>query len=152
MHHVRNAACAMSLPTPLWLYRICRGDGGDLEEGPQLLGDPVGHRRQVLDAVSNGSHKRSPWLHWTLCKWVAAKYRERGRDQYGDKNNFTVRINLRDPRTTEQLGRMEMVRLDNDREASAFMEDFSLDIGIPDFDTPLSSNQKMNNKKKLDRT
>ena len=83
---------------------------------------------------------------------MAAKYRERGRDQYGDKNNFTVRINLRDPRTTEQLGRMEMVRLDNDREANAFMEDFSLDIGIPDFDTPLSSNKKMNNKQKLDRT
>ena len=139
MHHVRNAACAMSPPTPLWLYRICRGDGGDLEEGPPLLGDPVGHRRQVLDAVSNGSHKRSPWLHWTLCRRVAAKHRERGRDQYGDKNNFTVRIHLRDPRTTEQLGRMEMIRLDNDREANAFMEDFSLDIGIPDFDTPLSS-------------
>ena len=90
MHHVRNAACAMSPPTPLWLYRICHGDGGDLEEGPPLLGDPVGHRRQVLDAVSNGSHKRSSWLHWTLCKWVAAKYRERGRDQYGD--NLADRI------------------------------------------------------------
>jgi len=105
-----------SNPTPIWLYRVCRGDGDDLREvAVPLRTDPLDHRLQVLDAVVNGSFKRSPWLHWTLDKRISDKYRMRGRDRYGDTHNFMIRVNLRDPRTRQDSG-MNLVRRADKRE------------------------------------
>jgi len=105
-----------SSPKPTWLYRVCRGDGDDLREvAAPLHAGPLDHRLQVLDAVVNGSSKRSPWLHWTLDKHVADKYRMDGRRRYGDACNFVIRVDLRDPRTMQDFG-MNLVRRVDKRE------------------------------------
>ena len=97
---LRRGACIRFIHAapPLWrrtkdgrLYRVCRGDKEDLRPvAAPLQAGPLDLRLRVLDAIVDGSSSRSPWLHWTLDKRVADKYREDARLRYGDQHNYVI--------------------------------------------------------------
>ena len=89
-----------------------------------LQAGPLDLRLRVLDAIVNGSSSRSPWLHRTLDKRVADKYREDARLRYGDVHNYVIRVALPDPQTTRYLTPGEYIRLDSDHEVNKFFEGF----------------------------
>jgi len=79
----------------------------------------------VLDALANGGcWSPSPWLHWTLDRGVADKYRKEAQLKYGDEHSYVIRVALPDPTKTRCLALGEYVRLDSEHEVTAFFEGY----------------------------